>query len=411
MRRAMTSIGTFLAVAVTAGASLLAVGGSAQATTPARSAWSQSDYNAAESRANLTESTLTGSTVGNIEYLRSLVAPPPAQGACVGGQYGVTAPVLSGGYVYTVLNDYLVKADAATGAVVWRIAADDSFSTAYQAVSVVSGLVIIGGHDCGSVSDPNGILQAFHASDGTAAWTSAMSRDGGSLDQMVVSGGYVVAIGTSEGSGTVVSVHRSTTGAGVWFHTYPSNCASANNALVDHNYVVFTACSNSTGKAMMLADKIGAGTLVWDHNGAFRLEAGDMNDSSGQHVFAVNSANQVVDLSATTGVTRHVLTGATAVIAVDGTRAYTTCGTGEICAYSLATDAKLWSVGAYFDSALGAEAGGVLYLDTGLALNTTNGAELASVWSNDANVLVVGDGRIAVSTESRVLDFYGLASS
>jgi hypothetical protein len=52
----------------------------------------------------------------------------------------------------------------------------------------------------------------------------------------------------------------------------------------------------------------------------------------------------------------------------------------------------------------------VLYLDSGLVLNTGRGKTMATLWAADspASGLAVGDGRIAVVSGGQVLDLYGL---
>ena len=59
-----------------------------------------------------------------------------------------------------------------------------------------------------------------------------------------------------------------------------------------------------------------------------------------------------------------------------------------------------------------AEAAGVLYLDSGFALNAGTGQYITTIWQSPSNspatALAVGDGRIAVVSEPRILDLYGL---
>jgi hypothetical protein len=63
---------------------------------------------------------------------------------------------------------------------------------------------------------------------------------------------------------------------------------------------------------------------------------------------------------------------------------------------------------------LAAEADGVLYLASGQALNASTGQVIKQVWGvgtyNDTapTAIAVGDGRIAVVGDPRVLDLYGL---
>jgi hypothetical protein len=73
------------------------------AAAAAASPWSQTDYNAAQSRANLTERTLTRAAVGKIVYLRSITAPPIATVGCFSGP-AVAAPVLTGGSLYAIVS-------------------------------------------------------------------------------------------------------------------------------------------------------------------------------------------------------------------------------------------------------------------------------------------------------------------
>ena len=60
---------------------------------------------------------------------------------------------------------------------------------------------------------------------------------------------------------------------------------------------------------------------------------------------------------------------------------------------------------------LAAEADGVLYLGFGTALNAATGTVIKKVWSGQATALAVGDGRIAVTTDPRILDLFGLHGS
>jgi hypothetical protein len=409
MRQALRPLSALVALLLVTATAMMATGGAAEATTP-NSPWAQTDFNAAQSRANTGSSPLTPATIDSVAYLRSITAAPVPPDDCVAAGPAVSAPVLSGGFFYAVLNGYLTKVDAATGATVWRIAPDPSFSTVYPALSVVDGLVVLGGVGCDSQSDPNGGVQAFNDSDGSVAWSTSMSPDGGALDHMVVSDGYVVAIGNSAGSGIILSVHRVASGARVWFKSFDNTC-SYDNALVDHDLVVFTGCNNTTGKPFLAANRLGTGARVWTRNGNFQLQAGDSDTSSGRHVYAVTSTHKLIDVDPTTGVTQHTLASAGSVIAVGPTRVFATCGSFAVCSYSLATGVRMWDVSAFYDSPLGAESGGVLYLDTGLALNTLTGVTLSTLWSDDATALVIGDGRIGVCTDSRVFDLYGLAGS
>ena len=74
------ALATLSATGAAVGAAVMpATAGAAavKAAAAASSPWSQTDYNAALSRANLTEQTLTAATVANAGYLRSVASPPP----------------------------------------------------------------------------------------------------------------------------------------------------------------------------------------------------------------------------------------------------------------------------------------------------------------------------------------------
>src|SRR5215471_11513351 len=82
------------------------------------SPWSDTNYNTALSRANLTETALNPSTVKNVTYLRSITSPViPPRANCPGD---IVAPVLVGGDLFAMTNDMLSAYDAATGNLIDR---------------------------------------------------------------------------------------------------------------------------------------------------------------------------------------------------------------------------------------------------------------------------------------------------
>jgi hypothetical protein len=407
---AATIVGAALVLALSGGA-----GGAAVATGPS-SPWSQTDYNAAQSRANLTEQTLTATTIRNVRYLRGIASPlnQPGQGGC--NDNTIVAPVLTGGSLYAVTNGRLSKYNPATGALIWRRLllypiTGESFILDARSLAVAGGLVVVGDLSCDSVSDPNGFIQAFSASTGARVWSTRIATSlGGALDQMGVSGSYVAAAGTSPGSGQVVSVHRLTTGAMVW-NRGADECAPG-TVLVVAQLVISYGCTQSLA-VRVTARNIATGALSWSKTGNWVLQRGDIGGTAGHHLYATNPSGTVVSLDPLTGTTQYSLVGAARVLAVDTTRVYATCGSLGVCAYSTTTGARLWSTQPGFIPALAAEAGGVLYLDQGNALNAATGKTITVLWNaiDPASALAVGDGRIAVITDPRVLDLYGLPGS
>jgi outer membrane protein assembly factor BamB len=376
----------------------------------ASSPWNETDYNAALSRANVTEQTLTPSTLAKIQYLRSVAAPPnsPNSGCSRSAQPGVVAPVLTGGSLYAVAGGFVVRYDAATGNVTWRQNPDPLFGTAYTSLGVARGLVVVGEYDCTSASGPEGKIQAFNASTGALVWSQPTTPVGGMLNQLVISSGDVVAAGTSPADGQVVSVHKLTTGALVWYRTQGNQC-DFGNVMVDAQVVIDYSCSAANPPvASLVGSNLATGARIWSLSGTWQFQRGDTGTPAGRHVFATSPGGSVVSLDPLTGHTQYTLTGASTVFAVDASQAYASCGT-HICAYDSATGSLRWQTQPSIITALGAEAGGVLYADDGFALNAATGQTIVeNLWLGTATSLVIGDGRIAVVTDPRIIDLYGL---
>jgi hypothetical protein len=394
-----------LGVTVLIAAGLAGVAETGAAASPAAAPWAQTNSNGAQSRANLTESTLTRANVSNVEYLRSVAAPPSNFGCT---DPGPTAPVLTGGRLYTVVNGTLIAANAATGALVWKVALAPDFDVSFDAIAVSGSLVLVSEEDCESHSDPDGTIQAFRTTNGTTAWTHGA---GFAIEAMVVSGADVVETGDSAGGGQQTSVLKVATGAVVWHKSIFAECENSNNVVVVAGEVVWNHC-NADGSSVLEADALATGTRTWTRTGDWTIERGDTDATGGtHHLYAVNGSGAVSDLRPVSGATHFTLAGSGDVLAVDATNAYATCG-GSICAYSEATGAKTWTSSAPHSGGLAAEANGVLYLSDGSAVSTASGATITSLWDTDsASALVVGDGRIAVVNDPRVLDLYGLAGS
>jgi hypothetical protein len=75
-------------------------------------------------------------------------------------------------------------------------------------------------------------------------WSTFITPNGdGALMQLVVSGGYVVAAGASDGGGDVVSVRELTTGASVWYRE--TDYCGGRNVLVVAQLVMSIACDQN----------------------------------------------------------------------------------------------------------------------------------------------------------------------
>ena len=397
-----TIAGTTLALLTGAGVGAAAVHPAAATSS---SPWSQTDYNAAQSRANLTETTLTVSTFSKIRHLRSVVPPRIGQVSCFSGPK-VIAPVLTGGSLYAILNGLLVKADPATGRVVWRSNPSPGFNDDYSSLAVAGGLAIVGGEGCGSADGPQGSIEAFNATTGKLAWSQPMPL-GGALQELVVSRGFVLAAGSSDAFGLVVAVLKLTTGANVWTRSV-NNCV-ASQVMVVGQVVITPWCTATTGQ--VIGRNLTTGKVLWSRTGIWVLQRGDSDTAAGHHVFAIDPGGTVVGLDPLTGKTQYTLTGAANVITVDNARAFGDCGT-SVCAYNSATGKLAWSVpSGAAQPALAAEAGGVLYLDHGTALNAATGQTLGTLWTGTAASRAIGDGRIAADPTPKNVGLFGLPGS
>lgn len=387
---------------------LTGIGVTAVSAVTVSSPWSQTDSNSALSRANLTEQTLTSATVGKVRYLRGVAAPLilPNPNECAGGS-GVTAPVLTGGSMYAITEGRLTKYNPATGAILWQRTPDPAFQSQYNWLSVAYGLVIIGGSGCYSETASSGDIQAFNASTGALVWSSGTGQ-GYLLDQMVVPNGYVVT-SASGVYGQIVTVRKVTTGAVVWSISSSDPGCYPINTLVVARKVLWESVNCDTGAVTLMASNLSTGTLAWSDPGNWHVQRGDSGLSSGHLLYATSPGGTVVALDPLTGKTRYSLAGAGNVLAVDSSRVYADCGSLGVCAYSTASGSKQWSAQPGYTASLAAEAGGVLYLDNGVALNAATGKTIVSLPSGPAaRALVIGDGRIAMVTDPRVIDLYGL---
>ncbi|HET6877733.1 MAG TPA: PQQ-binding-like beta-propeller repeat protein [Jatrophihabitans sp.] len=411
MRRTVRRTIGLTAVAVSLAALATAAVPTLAATTTSVGPWSQTNADAALSRSNRSESVLTVRTVAGVHYLRSLTANPPpgdpeAVVDCPGGK--IVAPVLSGGAVYAVIGDWLTKADASTGRILWRVKPDPSLRTFYDDVAVSRGFVLVASEGCLSQSQAGGTIQAFRADTGARAWSTPMPL-GGSLSQMVVSRGYVVTIGEDMISRTV-AVQRAATGALVWGKSVDSGVCEALygvRVLVAAERVVYESCRKSG--PLLVGRWLTTGARSWTRPGNWIVEAANSDQrTAGHHLYVLDDAGRVDDLIPQTGVTRFSLPGAAEASVVDAQRVYATCGSGadEVCAYDTATGALTWRVADPAEPL--AAAGGVLYLADGTALNAATGANIAPVWLGTASALAVGNGHVAVVVEPRILDIYGL---
>lgn len=381
---------------------------------PADSPWTQAQGNAAGSHSNLSETTLTPSAVKGIRHLRTYTVPT-SSGSCSGSD----GAVLTGGDVVAVVNGVIVRYVAHTGRLVWQAGVGDNQVTDF---AVVGNEVVVGYHDCGSVSDPNGGLSAFSLATGKQTWTTpaiplcggGVCNSGTTVDRMVVAGGYLVIGGNSVGSGYNIAVLKASNGAVVW-KDVTSTCVVSLPVVVDQQ-VIFTTCSPS-GAPAMVADALATGRRTWQDAGSWTVQRGDFAQTRGRSVLATSSAGTVVDVSPATGKAQVTLAGAADVLSVDAARAYATCGTAAasggvagLCGYALGSGRQVWKSVSHPGVKVAAEAGGVLYLDSGAMLNAATGKSLGAAFGEPSGGVVdisVGEGRLDIVTPT-TSQLYGL---
>ena len=358
------------------------------------------------SRSNPGETALNLGTVSKIRYLRS-VTLKPGGGTC--GPQPYTAPTLVGGDLYVSANGQLAKYQASDGQLLWETSAYGNYQ--FFSVAVSGGLVIAGSEFCGSQSQPWGRIQAFSAATGKPVWTALAEGRTANMTHMVVQGGLIVGSGYSAANGEALVVHQASTGKLVWHQGSP--CLGG-PAVVTGGLVIFAACTRTTQAGFIQADNLATGARIWRRPGNWVVQRGDLPTAAGTNLFA-SIGTTVYDLDPATGATKYTLTGATSVLAVSASEVFAACSSGEICGYNLSGGSQLWTVSD--QSAFAAEAGGVLYLADGQALNASTGAQLRYIWHdfspppNAIAPLAVGEGRIAVVNDPRVLDIYGLPGS
>jgi outer membrane protein assembly factor BamB len=393
------------AVTVAALSSTPSSAGPDRAAAAPGSAWAQTNGDAAQSRANPNEHTLTTTSLRRVKFLRSHTAPPTSPfDPCFNDP--ITAPVLVGGFVYSVVTNVLTKINAATGKVVWRVTPDQQGITFYTSLSVANGLVVVGGADCVSQSDPNGSVRAFRVTNGARAWAVNLGPGFGSS---VVSQGFVVFEGATVASGTQVTVRRLSDGAAVWTHQYNNDCNLQVKPVVVHGLLVHQACTKA-GKVVLGGDRLATGNRAWTRYHNWRPVAGDRDSTAGTHLFVTDSSGAVRELAAANGHDGYTLAGADSLLAVGPQRVFATCGS-DVCGYDLSSGAQQWSESEFLPQPLAAAAGGVLYLGDGTALRADTGSLIKFVWADNASWLAVGNGRIATVTDPRVLDIYGVPGS
>jgi hypothetical protein len=380
------------------------------------SLWRQLDGSGARSRSNPYERVLTVDTIANAR-LQHVVQTPLAgsfddETCSASGTYGpATSPLLEpGGRLFAVTSNALDEFNVATGRLTHTRALPNE-RTSYAAVT--RGIAVTFGVDCDSVSDPTGPIQGAVATTGVGRW-----RDSLGAAWVVETAPYVVSVGSGSDTDSGFETRNLTTGKVVWATTNQCNYGQP-PAIVGGE--VFEDRCDPAGAQHLSAYRLSDGSVTWSRAGSYTIFRGNSDTSATAQLYVQKPDGAVVALSARTGAQLHRLSGATDVIAADHTRVYATCGTNgaEVCAFRKTTGALVWRVAQAVatvrtptssEDPLIAVGGGVVYLDTGAALNAATGKALARLWTGStATSLAVGDGYLVANTGDGKLRIYGLS--
>ena len=306
----------------------------------------------------------------------------------------------------------LSKYDPATGKLIWRVKPVRGFVSDYQTLSYSDNLIVVGAAGCESASEPGGVAVALNAATGARVW------EGGNGAAAVVGTSYVVTENT-DAAGYQLSVLKLQDGTPVWSTT--SCQASGSPVPVVVGLTVMVNGCNNQGDRVLLGRSLATGAVQWARLG-FVIQSGDLAGSAGKNFYATDPSRAVEDLNPMTGQMKYSLSGAARVLAVDASRVYASCAVRMVCAYDISADALDWKYTPFLGRVtIAAETDGVLYMNDGIALNAATGHVIKKIWESityaspttfheglPAGPIAVGDGRIAVVTDPRVLDLFGL---
>jgi hypothetical protein len=371
--------------------------------------WYDANASAAQSRANLLENVLSPVAVKKVKYLRSITTPVVSPRARCQAE-GFESPLPAGGYLYAVTNGKVSKYNPGTGKLIWRKALLlDRFGRpthfCFESLAISGNTLIASGGFSNHHGNFPSAMAAYNATTGKQLWLNSELEGLNPRDSMAVAGSYVIAEGEDRG-GAFVWVLNLSNGTFVW----TGGPCTTTAPLVVGGLVIENNGTCDGFEAQSLA----TGNVAWNLSGSesapWNYQIGDLSGPAGAHLYATDPTGTVEDLNPLTGQEEYSLSGAVTVLAVDLSRVYATCGSSQLCAYNIGDGALEWQDN--YSPGLIAVADGVLYLDSGVALNAATGQVIKTLWPGGYGTpLAVGNGRIAVVTDPRVLDLYGLNGS
>ena len=181
--------------------------------------------------------------------------------------------------------------------------------------------------------------------------------------------------GESPDAGNDFSVHRLTTGALVWY----SETDACGNGIAVAFVVAQRVISGGGCGTPLTARNLATGAVIWSRSGTWQLWRGDTDADTGRHIYATNAGGSVVSLSPLDR-KDSVLAGRCRQRARRGRRPGV-CDLRRLRRVRLRHHfgSRQWNTQLGSAPQLAAAAGGVLYLDSGLALNTGTGKTMATL--------------------------------
>jgi len=391
---------------LTAALAVVLSGSQIHAAAPIPSEWRQPDGNAAHSRANLAEQTLSTANVGTLEFDVALaLAPDPDPennlDRCARGRQPV--PAVTTTRLFTVYGDDFAALDTRTGARVWRqpLLRVLGFREAANVIVAYGSRVFVGISDCTSESDPTMRLVAFDAATGRQLWERT-ELDGWS--RMVAAEGRLVVSGVTAAGSHAVHVLDPATGATTWDQF--QGC-DATQALVVRRLVIMSHCEDqeaATFEPRLEARRLSDGALRWTRPGTWTPERGDLETAGGRLILGPNGNGELAALDAATGSPLWSAPHSDRSLAVDQYRVYARCGE-DLCALSRTTGTQLWTRPAASGDIV--VANGVVYLPDGQLLRASSGSSLGRIWTDDHRLVAVAGGRVvALDGAVRAYDLY-----
>lgn len=340
--------------------------------------WPQFGFNAANSRFNNKETTLSTTNVSQLKQVWSTSA---------GTGYNVTSPAVVKGVVYVTNGSYLYAFKAATGKLLWSI--NTNYNGSLAAPAVANNLIYLGGFTGGA----SGTLNAYNTTNGALVWQTTTPDDIPYNTPTVANG--VVYVG-----GNSLYAFSATSGALLWsgdIHYDDYAPAVVNGVVYEDTYfgevAAFSAsgCSPSPCEPMWTAQTsnyiyYNAEPVV--ANGTVYVTCTDdklyaFKASTGQLLWTAATGAEIISSPA-------YANGVVYVGSIDG----------ELYAFNATKGTSLWTTANYgIYSASPAVANGVVYIGSNnsniYAFNASNGAELWSASAGPSSLTSVNSPAIS----------------